>query len=302
MKIAITGAAGNLGRKAAEILGEHHELVLIDRVEASEATVFDPTAPGLRRSEPLSPDWPYFRSDVGDIQQLVVALRGAEVVVHLAGWLTGHWSEARSAMEVNVMGTFNIYEAAREIGARRVVNASSINAFGSIYWRVNGFSPSYSRLPLTESERRVPEDPYSLSKGITEDIGWAYRRAHSIEAVNLRFAAVWSDAQYDQALERGLPESTEWQTDLWSWVHVRDWMRGAFLAATVHDPGSEPIVIGAADTTAPEPTLELVERFRPEFLHELQEPILDRAPLLSVTRARTVLGYTPQWGLGDALK
>jgi len=300
MKIAITGAVGGLGRRATEALGGSHELILIDNVEPAEATVFDGSSPTGRALKPLIPKWPYKRVDITSPEELEGAFDGVEVVLHLAGWPAGKWQDARSTMHTNVMGTFTVYESAQKYGVRRVLNASSINAYGSIYWRVQQTAPIRSRLPLIEDDRRVPEDPYSLSKSITEDIGWAYRRAFGIEAVNLRFSAVWHENHYDEAMEKGLSRSTAWADDLWGWVHIRDWMQGIVASVEAPDPTSEPIVIGAPDTTAPEETLDLIRAFRPEFLHELREPLPGRAPLLSIMRARTFLGYVPRHTLADA--
>lgn len=300
MRVAITGAAGGLGRRATEKLEQRHELVLIDRVDPDEATVFVGTGPTGRELRPLSPHWPYHRVDITSADQVEAALAGVDAVVHLAGWPAGEWVDARAIMDANVMGTFTVYECAVRQGVRRVLNASSINAFGSFYWRVQPTAPIRSRMPLIEDEPRVPEDPYSLSKGISEDIGWTYRRAFGIEAINLRFAGVVHEPQYARLLEEGLPPSRAWADDLWSWVHVRDWMDG--IAAAVETPAStsEPIVLGAADTRAPEQTLELIRRFRPEFLSELREPLPGRSPLLSITRARAFLGYEPKYTLSEA--
>jgi UDP-glucose 4-epimerase len=156
--------------------------------------------------------------------------------------------------------------------------------------------PAAAHRGRPKSSRR----PYSLSKAITEDIGWAYRRAFGIEAVNLRFAGVWRESHYEDAMQNGLPRSQSWADDLWGWVHVQDWMQCIAAAADVADPTSEPITIGAPDTKAPENTLDLIRRFKPEFQHELREPLPGRAPLLSITRARSFLGYEPSHTVAGA--
>jgi len=157
-----------------------------------------------------------------------------------------------------------------------------------------------SRLPLSEDERRVPEDPYSLSKGVTEEIGETFRRAWGIEAVNLRFAAVWSEEKYEELLTTGLPVTEAWADDLFQWVHPNDVRDGIILAATVDQTTSEPIVLAAADTRAPEDTLELIRRFKPELERELREPLPGRSSLLSITRARSFLGFEPRHSFAAA--
>jgi len=297
MKIVITGAAGWLGRHVATILGADHDLVLLDRVDPAEATIFDPSSPTGRSLAPLAPAWPYQQVDISDRDGLRAAFADADVVVHLAAWPTGTWDLASSTLETNIMGTVNVYEAARDAGVRRVLNASSINAYGTFYWRTSGRTPVRTSLPLTEAVPVEPEDPYSLSKAAGELIGGTYHRAFGIEVANLRFAGVWAEVTYEKALANGLPPTTAWADDLFQWVHVVDVTTGIGLAATVPAVAPEPIVLGAADTRAPEPTLELVHRFQPDLAASLVEPLPGRAPLLSIARARTQLGYDPQFRL-----
>jgi UDP-glucose 4-epimerase len=301
MRIAITGAAGWIGRLLTQDLADAgHELVLLDNVAPEDATIFDPGSPTKRTAAPLRPGWPYHEVDIRDIEGLRDALTGAEAIVHLAAVATGLWEHDIQIMEVGVMGTFNVYKCAVSIGCMRVVNASSINAFGSFFWRVHDDEPVRARLPLKEDEPRVPEDPYSLSKAITEDIGWTFRRAYDIEAVNLRFAGVWPVSRYDDALVAGLSVTQEWATDLYQWVHPFDVVQAVRRAVIAPDPTSEPIVVAAGDTRAPEATVDLIRRFRPGLERTLREPLPGRASLLSIARARQFLGYEPKFSLDAA--
>lgn len=302
MRVAITGAAGWIGRLLTQSLSDAgHELILLDNVAPEEATVFDPGSATSRTAAPLRPDWPYHKVDIRDIAGLRDALVGAEVIVHLAAIPTGLWEDDLQIMEVGVMGTFHVYKCAVRNGSRRVVNASSINAFGSFFWRVQKHDPIRARLPITEDEPRVPEDPYSLSKGMTEDIGWTFRRAYGVEAVNLRFAGLWPIPRYESALVEGLPVTQAWAADLYQWVHPLDVVQAVRRAVTVPDPTSGPIVVAAGDSRAPEATLDLIRRFQPALERTLREPLPGRASLLSITRARQFLGYEPEFSLDAAV-
>jgi nucleoside-diphosphate-sugar epimerase len=297
MKIVITGAAGWIGRAVTAALETDHDLVLVDNADPTEATVFDPSAEGGRRRLPLQTRWPYHRVDILDEDGIAKAVAGAEVVVHLAAWPTGDWSRARATMATNVTGTFNVFECARAAGVRRTVNASSINAYGSFFWRVSGRSPVRRALPLVEDEPIEPEDPYSLSKAMTELIGGTFNRAFAMEVANLRFAGVMPETTYAELLSNGLPKTETWDDRLFQWVHIEDVTQGIVLAAIVPVVVPEPIVLAAADTRAPEPTLELLARYRPELLPYVREPLPGRASLLSIARARTFLGYEPRYSL-----
>ncbi len=297
MRIGITGAAGQIGRLLVEALEGDHELVLMDSSEPQHATIFDPDAPGGRRSVPFVTNWPYHVVDISRQETLDTLLDGLDVVVHLAAVPTGRWVDAETIMRVNVTGTFNLFRSAQRSGVRRVVAASSINAFGSMGWRVRDNHPIRTHLPLEEDDPRVPEDPYSLSKGMGEDIAATFERAFGMETVNLRFAEVWPEEKYDSALRDGLPATTAWADDLFQWVHIRDVVAGLVAAVTSPSVIGLPIVLAAGDTRAPEPSLDLVERFAPQLLTRLREPIPGRAPLLSIRRARTVLGFQPAYRL-----
>ncbi len=302
MRIAITGAAGWLGRYVTAALEPAHELALIDNVAPEDATIFDPSSPTGRKRSPLVLNSPYHKVDILDETGLMAALDEAEVVIHLAAWPTGDWKLSRSTMSTNVMGTFNVFETARVLGVRRVVNASSINAFGTFFWRVSNLDPVRRALPLVEDEPVTPEDPYSLSKAVTELLSATFTRAFGMEAVNLRFAGVWSEEKYADAHERGLPATETWATDLFQWVHVLDVTQGITKAALAAKVVPEPITVAASDTRAPEPTMDILTRLRPELVPYVREPLGGRAALLSISRARSFLGYDPKFTLDDACR
>lgn len=300
MKILITGAAGWLGRRVAAQLERDHELLLTDAADPAEATVFDGTAPGGRRRVPLETNWPYLRADLSDTAQLEPFVGQAEVVIHLAAIPVGDWGNLMATMQTNVMGTTGLLELVRKLGVRRFVNASSINAYGTFFWRVSGLAPVWRELPLTEAEKPMPEDPYSLTKFLTEEIGHAYNRAFGVEVVNLRFAGVLSNASYEKRMNDGLPPTDVFPADLGQWVHEDDVAAGIVLAATVPTVTSAPIVLGAGDTKLPEPTMDVIRRLRPDLEPYITEPMPGRAPMLSITRARTRLGYAPRFSFEQA--
>ena len=119
-------------------------------------------------------------------------------------------------------------------------------------------------------------------------------------AIAFRFAGVWPQARYAQVREAGLAPTTSWSDDLYQWVHVEDVARGIRQALEAdHLTGFGVYALGAADTRCPEPTEELVRRFRPGLARTLAAPLPGRAPLLAIDRAREAFGYDPQYRLGD---
>ena len=107
MKILITGAAGRIGSTLVKGMGQRHQLRGFDRVEM----------PDLEDSQV---------GDVADYEALLAAAEGMEAIIHL----TGVDSEWEKALPSNFIGTYNMLEAARIQGVRRVAYASRAGVHG----------------------------------------------------------------------------------------------------------------------------------------------------------------------------
>lgn len=296
MKVLITGGAGWLARHLTAALEPDHELRLLDNVDPEEATLFVPGSLERQRV-PLRTDWPYVRADICDLEAMQAAAAGMEAVIHLAAIPTGLPEQGKAVMQVNAVGTYVVLDAARLQGVRRVLCASSINAFGTIYWRLSGKPAPYISLPLTEDFPAVPEDPYSLSKLVNEQTCAAFTRAYGLTTAAFRFAGVWSEELY-QARREHLEPTTAWNDDLFQWVHVADIAAGLKCALQCEGlPDFGVYTLSGPDTRCPEPTRELLARLRPDL--EVTEPLAGRAPLMSIRRATETFGYAPCYRLGE---
>jgi nucleoside-diphosphate-sugar epimerase len=154
-------------------------------------------------------------------------------------------------------------------------------------------------MPLDESFEPVPEDPYSLSKRCNEETCAAFTRAYGLTTAAFRFAGVWSHGRY-AALRPEVKPTTAWSDDLYQWVHVQDLVRGirqALECAAL--PALGVYTLAAGDTRCPEPTMELLQRFRPDLAARVTRSLPGRAPLLSIDRARGAFGYAPAFRLGE---
>lgn len=172
MRVLVTGGTGHVGKAAVEHLVAHGlDVRVIGRRPGSE----------IDNAE-------YRVCDITRYDDLREQMRDCQAVVHLAaipgpGKYPGH-----EVFRVNVTGTMNVFEAARAEGIRRVVQASSINAFGCFY-NVDELTPQY--LPIDEDHPPRTTDPYSFSKQLIEEIGAYYWRREGMSSVALRFPHVW---------------------------------------------------------------------------------------------------------------
>lgn len=111
-KVLITGAAGSVGGQLRSHWGDRYQLRLADR----------------RPVEGLADHEEFVEVDITAYEQMLEICRGMEVVVHLAADPSPAAEFYGTLLELNIVGAYNGFEAAREAGCKRVVFASSINA------------------------------------------------------------------------------------------------------------------------------------------------------------------------------
>ena len=295
MKILITGAFGMVGRELVAELEKEHQLWLLDREKPENASAFEPGST-KRRCVPFKTNWPCIQADITDKVVIRKAVQGMDAVIHLAASLTGLPEYGCETFHINACGTYILLDACCQAKVKRFLCASSINAFGTFYWRLSGKFVNYQKLPLDEDFKSIPEDPYSLSKYVNEETCAAFSRAYGITTAAFRFASIWSDKMYRQYLAAGLKPTTAWSDDLYQWVHVLDIVRGLRQALEkVNLPTTGIYTLCAADTRCPEPTTEIFRRFRPNIMVIPDSSIKGRATLLSIRKAQETFGYQPQY-------
>jgi UDP-glucose 4-epimerase len=270
MKIAITGGLGRLGRYVVQAFAGH-DVRVIDIGPASEC----------------------HRADVRDLDAMRTALRGVEVVVHLGAIDKSVAVNDTATMQVNLMGTWNVFEAALQNGVRRVVHCSSSSATG-VDQTNPAIPPAY--LPIDEAHPTHPTDAYGLSKLCGERVAEAFSR-RGLEVIVIRPCFVSFLEQTDFMSGKAGPEGrSEPMPYLRAYVGPEDCARGFLAAATVDYAGFEIFFLASADTFAIEPTVARLEALYGTTIH-LRDPALyrdkPRASPVSHTAAWRRLGWVP---------
>ena len=150
LTVAVTGPTGEMGRAVVGALERSRE---VTRVLGMARRPFDPADRGWRKVF-------YRRGDVLDRASVEALVDGADVVVHLAFIIMGSASESRT---VNLDGSRNVFRAAAAAGAKRLIYASSVAAYG-----FHADNPQ----PLTEdvSARGTDTHYYSAQKAEVEQL------------------------------------------------------------------------------------------------------------------------------------
>jgi nucleoside-diphosphate-sugar epimerase len=272
-KIAVTGASGKAGRAVVRALLEHdHDVLAIDVVPSDESSA---------RS---------LLADLTDYGQAVESLAGRDAVVHLAAIPASEIRTEETTFRTNMLSTYNVFEAARLLGLRRVVWASSETILGLPFEREQ---PAYA--PIDEEHPAYPESSYALSKLLSEELGRQLHRWTGTPYVALRFSNIMEPHDYEEFPSYwDDPSLRRW--NLWGYVDARDVAESCRLALA-SNVGAEHFIVAAADTVMNRPSRELMSEVFPSVPY--QPTAGDFDTLLSIEKARKLLGYEPQWSWRD---
>jgi nucleoside-diphosphate-sugar epimerase len=278
-KIAVTGGSGKAGRVVVRDLHERgHQVLNIDLVPSPESP--HPEAP-----------IPFLRADVTDLGQTLEALSGGhtlpgiEAVVHLAAIPSPAHATPDQVFRTNITSTYTVFSAAARLGLQRVVWASSETTLGLPFER----PPDY--VPVDEAHL-YPETSYALSKVLGEEMARQLHRWHGTTIVGLRFSNIMVREDYERF--PGFwkdPHLRKW--NLWGYVDESHVAQSVRLALDADIDGTDNFIIAAGDTVMKTPSRELMAEVFPDV--KIAKDIDGNATLLDISRARSVLGYSPEF-------
>lgn len=229
--------------------------------------------------------------DVTDQRVVAEAVADVDAVVHLAAIPHPSIDTPRAVFTNNTVGTFTVLSEAGEAGVRRVVTASSINAFG-VPMNSRPVQPAY--YPLDEQSPVDHDDAYSLSKWVDEQTA---RMAHSrwgVDVLAVRFPLVrdgdalrrWSQRVVDD------PDLGRLVREGWAYLDLRDACTVVEAGLSRPLSGAHVVLATAADILPDRPTEELLDRFAPGVPRRRAFP--GRSGLVDLDRVRELLGWEPR--------
>ncbi|CAB3737332.1 NAD-dependent epimerase/dehydratase family protein [Paraburkholderia rhynchosiae] len=166
MKVLLLGSAGNIGKELRAGLYGQYNLLRVADIAPQEAA---------REGEEV------VTLDIRDFSQVQAAMEGIDCVVHFAGAPDEDTWER--ILTLNISGCFNVFEAARLAGVKRVVFASSHHAVG--------FSDRSKRIDANALPR--PDSRYGVSKMFGEGLGRLYADKHGMSVASLRIGSYRPD-------------------------------------------------------------------------------------------------------------
>jgi nucleoside-diphosphate-sugar epimerase len=269
-RVVVTGGAGKAGRAVLGDLLEHG---------------YDALSVDLQRDPNLA-EGQQLVADVTGYGEAVDALTGADAVVHLAAIPAPGLKPDELTFRVNTTSTYNVFAAAPLLGLRRVVWASSETTLGLPF----DTPPDYA--PVDEDHELRPESSYALSKVLGEEMARQFHRWSAIPIVGLRFSNVMERPDYQRF--PGFwddPQLRKW--NLWGYVDESHVAQSVRLALEAEVAGADSFIIAAADTVMKRPSRELMAEVFPGV--PVREGVEGTDTLLSIDKARRVLGYSPDF-------
>lgn len=175
----VTGGAGFIGSNLCEaILNMGYQVRCLDNLSTGKQENVDLFI--------KNPHYTFIKGDITDLDTCMKACEGATYVLNQAAW----GSVPRSIEmplyyeEVNIRGTLNMMEAARQKGVKKFVYASSSSVYGD-----------HPVLPKKEGQEGNLLSPYALTKRVCEEYGRLYTKLYGLDTYGLRYFNVFGRRQ-----------------------------------------------------------------------------------------------------------
>ena len=298
MNFLVTGGAGFIGSHVCErLLRDGHRVWAFDDLN----DFYDPQIKrrNLREIQTLAKPFEFCHGDLTDraaLDELFSSVK-FDQVIHLAARAGVRPSLEQPAFyqRVNVEGTVNVLEAARQTGVKKITIASSSSVYG-----VN------AKVPFSESDPIFSAvSPYAASKLACEALGHTWHHVYQMDVAMLRFFTVYGPRQrpdlaihkFTKLIDAGkpIPVFGDGSTAR-DHTHISDILEGV-IACTQREFGFEIFNLGESQTVKLSELIALIENALGK------KAVIDRQPLqpgdvpitfADISKARKILGYNPQ--------
>ncbi|MDR3121957.1 MAG: NAD(P)-dependent oxidoreductase [Clostridiales bacterium] len=291
MKALVTGASGRFAPHLIRELSSHgHEVVLFSR----------------KRPDDEFKDYEWVAGDINDYESCYAAIhkKGFDAIQNTAA--KPHPTDTPGSpkyddpaffpltMQTNIIGLYNLLQAAIRSDVGTFVHTGSNCALGHGF-RFSGRPFEIKYLPIDEAHPTDGEDSYSFSKLVGEQLMESYAKAYGIRCYSLRSAGITNAARRAE-MKSGTKPITGWSEWMFPWIASEDLASAHRL---LMEQAASIVPFGAYycnndDTHILEPTMEVINKYRPDLVPLIREPLEGHATLFSNKRLKAVVGWKPQ--------
>jgi UDP-glucose 4-epimerase len=297
LKVLITGGAGFIGVNLIEFLLEktNWDISVLDNFSTSDHGMLEKVIGDSKRVT-------VHEGDIREREDVVKAMEGCKYVISLAAQagVLPSVEDPIYDMELNIKGLINVLSSAVEVGAKKVVHASSNALLGE------------AELPLSETTLPQPLAPYGASKLAGEGYLSAWAASYGLNTIALRFSSVYGPKSIHKgsAIAKFIKQIMDGdQVEIWGdgsqtrdLVYVRDIANALYLSLIVDLPNKyEMIHIGTGTEITIEEVFDTIYQkfldrgYEPKpALHTDWKPGEIRQNWSSIEKAKKVLGFNPE--------
>lgn len=302
MRYLVTGGAGFIGSHLVEgLLQKNHSVRVLDNFSTGKRE-------NLTFAEGRL-DLEIIEGDIRDAETVTRALSGMDGAFHEAALVSVPASVERPELsfEINARGTFNVLEAARKTGVRRVVYASSAAVYGDS-----------EKLPLVEPSTLRPLSPYGLDKLYGEQLGALYDSLYGQQMFALRYFNVFGPRQdakspysgvisifVDQLKSGRAPTIFGDGEQTRDFVYVEDVVEANLRAMSADYRGFRVFNVGCGRQTSLNQLFsELKQLINSSVIPDYAQPRPGdiRHSLSDISRITRELGYSPAFTISEGLR
>ncbi|WP_142858384.1 GDP-mannose 4,6-dehydratase [Salinigranum halophilum] len=308
MEILVTGGAGFIGgHLSARFISEGYSVVALD--EMHPYYDLDIKRHTIDQCERLAAEtdgaYEFVEGDIRDSSLVSQLVKTADYVYHQAGraGVRDSVAEPRVYNEVNVDGTLNILDSAREWGIERMVMASSSSVYGG----------REEYLPFGETDPTLPVSPYGASKLAAERYLCSYHQVYDLPTVALRYFTVYGPRMRpNMAISNFVSRCTNGDppvvygdgTQTRDFTFVDDIVDANVSLLSTDCADGEALNIGSADNIA---IRDLATEIRDQIDPELELEYADRYAAdadhthADITKAAKLIGYDPNHTISEGV-
>ena len=276
-RIVVTGSKGGTGPSLVAVLRQAgYEVIGID----------------LKPPDPFGePD--YYQLDLRDAAGVNDAFGGADGVVHF-GSVPGDANRSTTeAFQMLTVAGFNVFQAARNVGVKRVAWASSIEVYGDFC--------EHPHLPATEESVLAPPGIYGCSKLLLERLAEDYCRWYGMAIAGFRLSRIIYDSSVGRAkLQQFVDDEARGGDCLWSYIDARDVATACQTWLESDHPGAEVFNLAAENVHQEVPMAQLLKKHGYGEM-PVQEWAGEDGTLFSTRKIRDLLGWRARYDWREIL-
>lgn len=297
-KVFVVGGAGFIGLHVVEQLLE----------QGWKVRIFDNMVRGDRdRANELvkTGNVDVIDQDIRNGAAVHAAMKGFDYVINLAAdSINKSVADPFASVDINVVGSNNVFASAADHGVKRVVYASSASVYGDP-----------EKLPMHEDDRLNPLTPYCIGKRTGEDLLGYYERRSGLSWIALRFFNVYGEGQKMTAyytsvinhfvarLKNGEPPVIDGEgKQSMDFIHVKDIARAVVLSLTAEKANAAINVGTGIDTTVAELARILIDAVGADVEPQFNpRDVLVSRRAADITRAKDYLGFEASIPVGEGM-